>query len=438
MSLIPRPRLLATLLAGTVLFLLLLLSPLLIIAPIVYFGAMLGLVVADALRLPRKSEFVVSRVLPEPLSLGEVQWVQLLIAHPAAVGLSAEVADHVPADLRPDRRVLSGVFDREGLLTVEYTIEPPHRGAFRFGAVDIRCWRPDGWLTRQVRIKADEPAAVYPDVLAIKRYDLTLRRGMRIMAGLRRARPPGATTAFAGLRDYLPGDDVRRISWKATARRDNPVVMEVEAERGQQAIIALDCGRLMTAPAGLLTKLDHAVNAALLLAWVAQNHGDRVGMLTFSDGVRRFVAPQRGPAQVSQLNKVLYDVQPEYTEPDFAEAFSHLALRVSRRSLVVVLTDVLDPEASRDLVAHAIRLSHRHLVMVVAMADPEVLAARNAPIERVSRAYEWAAAEELLAARRSSFEQLRQGGVLGLDVEAGKLSPAIVERYLELKERALL
>ena len=111
---------------------------------------------------------------------------------------------------------------------------------------------------------------------------------------------------------------------------------------------------------------------------------------------------------------------------------------MSRRSLVVVLTDVLDPEASRELVGHALRLSRRHLVMVVAMSDPEVLAARNAPIERVSRAYEWAAAEELLSARRASFEELRQGGVLGLDVEAGQLSPSLVERYLELKERALL
>ncbi|HXN03665.1 MAG TPA: DUF58 domain-containing protein [Candidatus Acidoferrum sp.] len=438
MTLLPQRRLLATLLAGSVLFLLLLLSPLLIIAPLLYYAAMAGLLIAEAGRLPSKSGFMASRVLPQPFSLGEVQSVQLLVAHAGAAGLPAEVADHVPADLRPDRRVLLGVFDGEGLLNVEYTVEPPRRGAYRFGAVDLRCWRPGGWLIRQVRIRADEAAAVYPDVLAIKRYELMLRRGMRIMAGLRRARPPGATTAFAGLRDYLPGDEVRRISWKATARRDSPVVMEVEAERGQQAIIAIDCGRLMTAPAGLLSKLDHAVNAALLLAWVAQSQGDKVGMMTFSDGVRRFVAPQRGPAQVTQLNKVLYDIKPEYTEPDFAEAFSHLALRVSRRSLVIVLTDVLDPEASRDLVGHAIRLSHRHLVMVVAMSDPEVLAARNGPIERVSRAYEWAAAEELLSARRASFEQLRQGGVLGLDVEAGQLSPSLVERYLELKERALL
>ena len=438
MTLIPQRRLIVALLAGTVLIVLILVHPVFLVLVLAYYAALLGIALADGMRLPGKTGFVASRVLPQPFSLGEVQAVQVLVAHPDAARLPAEVADHVPADLRPDRRVVPGTFDKDGLLTVEYTVEPPHRGPYRFGSVDLRCWRPRGWLIRQVRIKADEAAAVYPDVLAVRRYELTLRRGMRIMLGLRRARPPGATTAFAGLRDYLPGDDIRRISWKATARRDSPVTMEVEAERGQQAIIALDCGRLMTAPAGLLTKLDHAVNAALLLAWVAQSQGDRVGMLTFSDTVRRFVSLQRGSAQVNQLNKVLYDVKPEYTEPDFAEAFSHLALRVSRRSLVVVLTDVLDPEASRDLVGHAIRLSRRHLVMVVAMSDPEVLAARDAPIANVSRAYEWAAAEELLAARRSSFEQLRQGGVLGLDVEAGRLSPALVERYLELKERALL
>ena len=438
MSLAPQPRLLIALLAGAILVLLVLLSPVFWLVVIVYHGVLLGLVAVDARRLPPGTGFAASRVLPQPFSLGEIQAIQVLVGHAAAAGLPAEVADHVPADLRPDARVITSRFDDEGFLTVEYLVQPPHRGAYNFGPVDVRCWRPGGWLLRQVRIPAAEAAAVYPIVLAIRRYQLTLRRGMPLMQGLRRARPPGATTAFAGLRDYLPGDEIRRISWKASARRDTPVVMEVEAERGQQAIIAIDCGRLMTAPAGLLTKLDHAVNAALLLAWVAQSQGDRVGMVTFADQVRQFVTPQRGAAQVSHLNRVLYNVRPEYTEPDFGEAFAQLAYRVSRRSLVIVLTDVLDPEASRDLVAHAIRLSQRHLVMVVAMADPEVLRARDAPIDRAARSYEWAAAEELLSARRESFEALRKGGVLGLDVEAGRLSPALVERYLDLKERALL
>jgi len=255
---------------------------------------------------------------------------------------------------------------------------------------------------------------------------------------LRRPSGSRAATAFAGLRDYLPGDDPRRIHWKATARRDQPVTTEVEAERGQQVMILLDCGRLMTAPAGNLTKLDHAVNAALLLGWLAQQQGDRVGLVAFTDQVDSFLAPQRSPAQVSRLSGALYGIRAQFVEPDFIEAFSAVARRVSRRSLVVVLTDVLDPGASRDLVSQALWLSGRHLVLVVAMEDPALIAARDAPIDRSARAYEWAAAEELLAARRHSFEALRRGGVLGLDVPAGKLSPALVERYLELKERALL
>src|SRR5579864_1312388 len=426
------------LLVGTPLIVLILVHPVFLVVVLAYYASVFYLAASDVARLPAPAGFAASRVLPEPFSLGEVQAVQVLLAHPRAAGLPAELADHVPADLRPDRRVVNGSFDGEGLFTAEYTVEPPHRGSYSFGPVDLRCWRRGGWMMRQVRIKADEKASVYPDVLAIKRYELMVRRGMRIMAGLRRARPPGATTSFAGLREYLAGDDVRRISWKATARRDAPVMMEVEAERGQQAVIAIDCGRLMTAPAGALSKLDHAVNAALLLAFVAHRLGDRVGMLTFSDRVLGFLPPESGPAQIGRLNEMLYAVRPEYAEPDFAEAFSSLVQRVPRRSLVVVLTDVLDPTASMDLVRYAVRMSARHLVLVVAMADPDLLAARLAPVDRVSRAYEWAAAEELLAARRESFESLRRGGVLGLDVPAGRLSPALVERFLEVKDRALL
>jgi uncharacterized protein (DUF58 family) len=355
-----------------------------------------------------------------------------------AAGLEAALADHVPPPLHPDRREVRGTFDGRGEWIAVYQVSPAQRGAFEFGPVDIRVWRRNGWWMRQVRLPTPQAAAVYPNVLAIRQYQLTLRRGMPYRPGQRRSRPPGAATAFAGLRDYVPGDDPRRINWKATARRDQPVTVELEAERGQQVMILLDCGRLMTARAGAMSKLDHAVNAALLLGWLAQQQGDRVGLVAFTDQVDSFLAPQRGPTQVNRLSEALYGVRAQFVEPDFGEAFAHLARRVSRRSLVVVLTDVLDPGASRELVAQALWLSRRHLVLVVAMEDPALIEARDAPIDRSPRAYEWAAAEELLSSRRQSFEALRRGGVLGLDVPAGTLSPALVERYLELKERALL
>ena len=437
-GLAPQARLLWVIAIGAALIALAVVSPVLVFVAVAYHAGLILVLARDLALLPSRSGYRVQRLVPEPFSLGELEEVKVVVVNPAAAGLDALVADHAPADLRPHPRELAGRFDANGRLTVSYFTSSPRRGAFRFGPVDIQVSRPHGWWRRQVRLPLPDEVAVFPNVVAIKRVQLTLRRGLRAMAGLRRARPPGASTAFAGLRDYVRGDDVRRVSWTATARRDHPVVVEVEAERGQQVMIILDCGRLMTAPAGELDKLDHAVNAALMLAWVAHAYGDRVGLMTFDDRVTGFIKPERGSSQIRRLTEALYAIKADYVEPDFGHAFTHLALRLGRRSMVVVLTDVQDPEASKELVAHCLRLAARHLVLVVAMSDPAVLKARDQPVTSSSGAYQWAAAEEFVASRRESFELLRRGGVLGLDVVAGRLSPALVERYLELNERALL
>ena len=437
-GLAPQPRLIWAVAIGAGLIALAVASPVVGFVAVIYHIGLVTIATRDLALLPGRSGYSVRRTLPDPFSLGEPEEVTVVIQNHSAAGLMAKVSDHAPADLRPEPREVSGRFDPGGVLKVTYRTYSPRRGAYKFGPVDLQVWRDEGWWRRQVRLPEQREVAVFPNIVAIKRIQLSLRRGLRAMVGMRRAKPPGASTAFAGLRDYVRGDDVRRVSWTATARRDRPVVIEVEAERGQQVIIAIDCGRLMTAPAGDLDKLDHAVNAALMLAWVAQAYGDRVGLLTFDDRVTSFIKPERGTTQLRRITEALYAVQPEYVEPDFGHAMTHLALRVGRRSMVVLLTDVQDPEASRELVAHALRLAARHLVLVVAMSDPAALSARDDPIDTTDRAYEWAAAEEFVASRRESFELLRRGGVLGLDVVAGRLSPSLVERYLELKERALL
>jgi uncharacterized protein (DUF58 family) len=435
---VPQPALIAALVAGAALGLLPIFLPAAWFVVVAYAAAVIALAVIEAARLPGAGGLSATRSLPRPLSLGAREAVHIDLDHPAAAGLLVDLADHAPSGLAPAPRALTGAFDAGGRMRAEYHVRPPHRGAYRFGRVDVRWRRRRGFWARQAAVDIADTVAVYPSVLAVREYELRLRRGMLALPGIRRAKPPGATTAFSGLRDYVRGDELRRISWKATARADRPVTTVVEAERGQQAVIVVDCARLMTAPAGELTKLDHAVNAALLLAWVAQSQGDRVGLMTFSDGVRSYLSPQRGTAQVSRISEALYDVPAEYSEPDFGEALAFLSARLNRRSLVTILTDVLDPEASSELVGHVLKLSSRHLVLVVAMSDPEVLAARDSPIQESRDAYRWAAAEELLAARRRSFEIMRRGGVLGLDVPAGELSPRLVERYLEMKERALL
>lgn len=438
LTLIPQRRTLAFLVVGAVLVVLIALTPLLIIAAAAYHAVLAAVLVRAARRLPPPDTFTATRHLPEPLSLGEEEEVLVGVSCPQAAGLRAAVADHAPLELAPDAREVEGRFDADGYLIVSYHVRPPRRGAYEFPALDLRVWPAGGWWLRQVRLPVRTEAAVYPNTLAIRRWQLALRRGVRALSGQRRSRPPGAASDPAGLRDYLAGDDVRRMNWKATARRDRPVITEVEAERGQQVMIALDCGRLMAAPGGHLTKQDHAVNAALLLGWVAQAQGDRVGLLTFRDGVETLLPPRRGPGQMHRLSEVLYRVRAEYIETEYGGAFAYLARQLRGRSLVVVLTDLLDAEASADLVTHALWLGARHRVLVVAMADPELIGAIRRPVLTSGGAYEWAAAEELMAGRARAFETLQRGGVQCLDVEAGRLSPSLVERYLELKDRGLL
>ncbi|HEV1998255.1 MAG TPA: DUF58 domain-containing protein, partial [Candidatus Dormibacteraeota bacterium] len=335
------------------------------------FGAAMTMLVGstfrDAFALPRPGDFGATRHLPRPLSLGEREQVTVAVFAPGASGLIVEVADHVPAELAPDARTVATVFDAADRASVTYSVETPRRGAYAFGSVDLRCRRPGGLWWRQARVPRSEQVAVYPNTVAVRRHELRMRRGLMPLTGGRRALMRGSATSLSSLRDYFPGDDVRRISWTATARRDRPVTMELEAERGQQLIILLDTGRLMTAPAGQLTKLDHAVNATLLLAWVAQTHGDRVGLATFSDRVKNYLPPRPGQAQIRTLNEVLYRLRGEYTEPDYGAALSMVARRAGRRSLVVLLTDLLEKESSRDLVGHAVRLARRHAVLVVAL-----------------------------------------------------------------------
>jgi uncharacterized protein (DUF58 family) len=200
-GLAPQPRLLWAIAIGAGLIALSIASPVLAFVAVVYHVGLVLVLARDLALLPGRAGYRVQRVVPEPFSLGEMEEVRVMIDNPAAAGLDARISDHAPAGLSPHPRELASRFDRSGRLEVRYVTSSPRRGAFSFGAVDLQVWRDGGWWRRQVRLPQPHEVAVFPNVVAIKRVQLTLRRGLRAIAGLRRARPPGASTAVA-----RPGD----------------------------------------------------------------------------------------------------------------------------------------------------------------------------------------------------------------------------------------
>jgi uncharacterized protein (DUF58 family) len=255
-------------------------------------------------------------------------------------------------------------------------------------------------------------------------------------AGVRVLRRRGEGTSFAGLREYVQGDDPRFIDWKASARRRALITREFSIEQGQTVLIVIDCGRLMTQLADDLPRFEYALSSALVLADVAAGSGDQVGMLAFDDQVRAWVAPSRGREALRSIRAGLIPLRATMAEPDYATAFRTLDARQRKRALIVFYTDVIDPRASQSLIAHTTRGARHHLPVVVALRNESLVAAAVTGGGRTTTAvYERAAAEELLSAREDALQRMRQAGVSVIDVRPQAMTAAVVNRYLELKGR---
>jgi len=243
---------------------------------------------------------------------------------------------------------------------------------------------------------------------------------------------------FERLREYTQDDEYRRIDWNATARGRKLIVREYQTERNQNILLMFDLGRQMTSPYGELLKVDHAINSGVVLGYVGARRGENIGVLTFDDDVRTYLPPRSGNLQFRRILDALYAAQVQLVEPDFPRAFSYLAVRNPRRSLVVVFTDTAGAAASDELLRGVVALRPRHLPLVVLLMDPEIARYAESEPEGEAGLYRKAVAQQLLDERSLFVRRLDAMGVHVLDVPAERLSVALLDRYLSVKARAEL
>jgi len=297
---------------------------------------------------------------------------------------------------------------------------------------------PLGLGRRRGAIALPWDAAVYPPLVTVRLRGSVARAQRRHEQGIAPLRRLGEGRLFESLREWGPGDDLRHIDWKATARRGKVITRQYEAERRQHVLLVLDLGRLMSAEAGGVSRLDYVVQAALELAYTAVQHDDNVGVMAFAAGVQHFVVPQRGRRALKRVLDVLARVEPQLVEPDYPGAFRYLAARNRKRALTVLFTDVIDRFASDALVANVASLRPRHLPLAVTLQNPELNAVAALRPAAAHDAFRKAAAEELLRARDEALGHMRRAGVLVLDVPPERAAEAVVAKYFDLKRRGRL
>jgi uncharacterized protein (DUF58 family) len=403
---------------------------------LLFDGVVVALCGCDLLLLRSADRVSARRAVEETMSLGGPEPVQLAVSNRSRQRFTIDLRDEPPLAATAERHGFRFTLGPGHGWRGEYSLTPRERGDHRFGSLHLRVRTPLGLLLRSIVMPHAVEVRVYPDVRQIRQYDMLARQNRTAQVGLRRVRLVGAGADFERLRDYAPNDELRRIDWKATARRRALMTREYNVERTQTVVLALDLGRTMASRLEVMTKADYAVNACVLLSYVAALADDHVGLFAFAEQPLRFLRPGKGRPQVFRLLEALYPLQAVPREPNYRRAFAYLAAQLRKRALIILFTDLVDPDSSRRLLESVSVLARRHRVLCVAFSDYELADVVEAMPERADDLYRQAVAASMLDDRRRALAELARQGVLSVDAGPSGLTVAAINKYLELKSAA--
>jgi uncharacterized protein (DUF58 family) len=394
---------------------------------------------ADVVLLPAPRHLSIARLVSPSVGIGDHTQGEYELISRVPRALTVYLSDQLPPAVRGGVGDVITNLPAYGTAQVPFDVLGMKRGRAPLGAIGARVTTRLGFAGARFAFPLTDAMLVLPSVSGVRRFRLLALQHRLDTAGVRTLHRKGEGRGFAGLREYVRGDDPRHIDWKATARRHKLISREYTAERSQTVFTMIDAGRGMTQLAGEYSRFEHALSSALVLTDIAASAGDRVGTLVFDDEIRAFVPATRSRGSLQAVRDAFVPVAASSTEPDYAAAFRFLAAHQRKRSLLVFYTDVIDVRASQALLAHAARSTARHLVLVVALRNDTIFSAAEPRMAgNTALLYERAAAEELILAREDALLRMRRAGIVVLDVSPQVMTAGVINRYLALKARGAL
>jgi uncharacterized protein (DUF58 family) len=379
-----------------------------------------------------------SRQLPQTASLGQRFVSEVTIVNQTPLALNGRLRDDwlphfeiTPEDHSLRLAPLNQMTARRELISYR-------RGAFVFESVYLELSSPLRLWQRHQVIPVSSRLKVFPNMKQLSDYALLARTNRLSLIGVHQTRRIGQDSDFERLRDYSRDDNYRHIDWRSTARRRKLTVRQFQTDQSQRVVFLLDCGRMMTGQRDGYSLFDHALNAALMMAYVALVQGDAVGMLCFSDAIHAYIPPRGGSTQMNRLIQAGFDQFPRFVESRHDSAFLYLSSHCKRRSLVVLMTNVIDEVNAASVVDYLSNLTGRHLPLGVMLRDREMFDAADNPDGDPMKMYRAAAAADILVWRHQVLTNLEHGGVLVVDAFPDELTAPLVNRYLEIKAKHLL
>ncbi len=403
------------------------------------FFVLIGLLLLDIFLLYRnKLGIQAERHLPEKLSNGDENPIEIMVANRFRFKTSVKLIDELPVQWQIRDFKIESILKPSEIKKFTYRVRPTQRGEYHFGKLNVYVSTVLGLVSRKQQFASKAMVPNYPSFLQLKKYDFLAFTNKLKLFGLKKIRRIGHTLEFEQIKEYTSGDDVRNINWKATAKRNGLMVNQFQDEKSQPVYSVIDKGRVMKMPFNNLSLLDYAINATLVISNIVLKKHDKAGMFTFSRKVGDRVIAQRRSAQMHLILETLYNVETDFSESDFSRLYVDVKRHIKQRSLLLLFTNFETMDALHRQLPYLQAINKTHLLVVIFFENTELKAFRNQKALTTHQVFEKTIAEKFLYEKKLIINELYKYGIQSILTAPENLTVNTINKYLEIKARGLL
>ncbi|MEY8848422.1 DUF58 domain-containing protein [Psychroserpens sp. XS_ASV72] len=378
------------------------------------------------------------RILPEKFSNGDDNSINLLIQNFYTFKVHVTIIDEIPEQFQVRDFKIERMLEASSISEIAYQLRPVERGEYHFGKLNIYVTSVFGLIARRFSYDDNVMIPTYPSFMQLRKYDLMAISNNLQQYGIKKIRKIGHTMEFEQIKEYVLGDDLRTINWKATAKRNQLMVNQFQDEKSQPVYSVIDKGRVMKMPFNGLTLLDYAINAALVISNVALKKQDKAGIFAFSKKVENIVVAERRSSQMNLILETLYNVNTNFHESDYSRLYADVKRNITNRSLILLYTNFETLDSLHRQLPYLKGISKNHLLVVIFFKNTELKSLIEDPAETVQQAYDKVIAEKFAFEKRLIVNELQKYGIQSILTSPEDLTIDTINKYLEIKARGLL
>ena len=385
-----------------------------------------------------KNGIVAKRTTPEKLSNGDDNPISISVRNYYTFAIQTKFIDEVPfqfqvRDFEITRKIKAASID-----AFQYQLRPVERGEYYFGNLNIYVSSPLQLVSRRYTFDHNQMVPTYPSYIQLRKYDLIAFSNNLFQYGVKKIRRIGHTMEFEQIKEYVQGDDIRTLNWKATAKKNSLMVNQYQDEKSQNIYMVIDKGRTMKMPFNGMSLLDYAINASLVLSNVILKKQDKAGMFSFSKKVENRVVAEKRTSQMQKILEALYNITTNFYESDYSRLYADIKKNINQRSLIILYTNFETMEGLYRQLPYLKGIAKSHLLVVVFFQNTELFSITNNKANTIQEIYDKVIAEKFIFEKKLIVTELKKYGIHSLLTQPENLTLDSINKYLEIKARGIL